>query len=1231
MKKFIALLLTLIMVFTMLPSAALADDPPPTPTPEPTPTETPAPTPGITPPAPPAGYVLFKSKDDFFETVYVDGDPHTLAYDLLINRSAKGIIANEYVDGEFSVQKMYVLHVPYLSGYEGDAKSFVCTNHTIIQGESFGDMDPYDFMDDPDVCNGVKADNSLMIPDLNGPTGELHIGTLPEEQTSTIDGIPITLPKVDVYRTAEFLKWGLYDNPTRFGVTDGAAMGIAVASAILLFVPGVGELVAIGSALTLIGSSLTIVDGIGKLTNPGEGGTQYLNLISYKYRYRIVIDNCVEYHISKIVYYDHWELVDNYIGTEYFRRKSIAFTDLPVWPKLPNGNDAVRAGWTMENMIASSLSQSPYFYTTDSPSGPNTDMVDTVLKPFRLVYCYPGYHDEIDTDNNHYCDLCGEPFVLSAPELNAAPAGQGSIRLSWNAINGATGYEIFYSNSENGVYYPIDIPRPDTEYTDSTVAVGATRYYKIRAYAAMPNTVTNYSVCSNIVSAVATLGKPEINAESVDYITNRVTWDSLPSADGYEVYYSNSPIGVYAKAGEVEAPATSFDHSALITGNTYYYKVIAYYLYPNGEKLYSPFSDIYSAIPELNTPVLVEADSEGYDSVTLDWNPVVGALGYRVSCSTDPDTIDEFIEINSIATSFTATGLETGVTYYFRVQAFRSYHCSDYSNRLSSVPIPATPTITRAVSTGYNSILLSWPSVEGATGYEIRNSAGDVLIGTTASTSFTETGLSTGITYYYKIRAYTTVNNNKIYSAYSAIASATTQLTKPTLISAVSASYTSNTLLWSQVDGASGYEISVSDSETGTYTVIADINSPTTTSYTHSGLTTGNIYYYKVRAYRMVNGNKLYSDYSNHDSAVPALDTPNLNSVNALCPKSIRLEWSTVPGAMGYSVYHYNIGGGTYSLVNSTTLTYYTDKDLTTGTSYSYKVRAYRIVNGVYVYSGYSNYLSNTPTASLSHSYSDCTDTDCNYCGATRTAPGHHYVTMPWVTVGTSGTCKKQLFACSNCSDEYWVYDTSHTWSDDCTDEYCNDCGYHRAAPGHAMSTPLWVAVGQPGVCKIFTNYCTRPGCSYTQIVSTDASHSFPAWSFNSSSHWRSCSECGYQDPSTGAHSYSYSWQNVGTLGTCRRQIATCGCGYSYVSSTDTSHTYNSWTSISSSQHRHSCTTCGYVQDGNHSFSAWSYSTSSVHRRTCSGCGYAQTQSHTWTYVGGGVYRCSVCGGNKVG
>ena len=67
---------------------------------------------------------------------------------------------------------------------------------------------------------------------------------------------------------------------------------------------------------------------------------------------------------------------------------------------------------------------------------------------------------------------------------------------------------------------------------------------------------------------------------------------------------------------------------------------------------------------------------------------------------------------------------------------------------------------------------------------------------------------------------------------------------------------------WGKVSGASGYEIYRSTKKTGTYSRVKSITSGSTTSYTNSGLTSKKGYYYKVKAYRTVNGKKVYSSYS---------------------------------------------------------------------------------------------------------------------------------------------------------------------------------------------------------------------------------------------------------------------------------------------------------------------------------------------------------------------------------
>ena len=50
--------------------------------------------------------------------------------------------------------------------------------------------------------------------------------------------------------------------------------------------------------------------------------------------------------------------------------------------------------------------------------------------------------------------------------------------------------------------------------------------------------------------------------------------------------------------------------------------------------------------------------------------------------------------------------------------------------------------------------------------------------------------------------------------------------------------------------------------DNGKYTLVKTVKSGDTTSYTNTSLTKGKTYYYKVKAYKVVNGSNIYSDYS---------------------------------------------------------------------------------------------------------------------------------------------------------------------------------------------------------------------------------------------------------------------------------------------------------------------------------------------------------------------------------
>ena len=171
---------------------------------------------------------------------------------------------------------------------------------------------------------------------------------------------------------------------------------------------------------------------------------------------------------------------------------------------------------------------------------------------------------------------------------------------------------------------------------------------------------------------------------------------------------------------------------------------------------------------------------------------------------------------------------------------------------------PATPASVRAVSASYSSIKTTWGAVTGATAYRVYSATSSTgiysYVSTTTSTSFTNTGLITGNTYYYKVRAYSTVGTTKVFSKYSAVVSAKPIPATPASVKAVPVSDSSIKTTWGAVAGANGYRVYRSTSSTGIYTLAA---TATSTSFTNTGLTAGRAYYYKIRAYNTVGTTKV--------------------------------------------------------------------------------------------------------------------------------------------------------------------------------------------------------------------------------------------------------------------------------------------------------------------------------------------------------------------------------------
>lgn len=359
----------------------------------------------------------------------------------------------------------------------------------------------------------------------------------------------------------------------------------------------------------------------------------------------------------------------------------------------------------------------------------------------------------------------------------------------------------------------------------------------------------------------------------------------------------------------------------------------------------------------LSTPNKPNIARSTYKSLTLSWSGTSGASGYYVyRANSKGGTYSKVGATNK--RSFIDTGLVTKKTYYYKIKAYRDevtgIKVSSYSPISSQNTILSAVKNLKASSPEYTKIKLTWSAAGGANSYYIYRATSEKgtykKIATATGTSYTDDKLTFNKTYYYKVKTFRKQDSGNVTSAYSSVVTKKPSLTKPKGIKVSTSSYDKIKLTWNKVTGAKGYIIFRSTSKNGSYKKITSV---TNTSYTNSKLKTGTTYYYKIQAYRKSGKKTITSSYSETHSKKTTLSKTSKVTATA-GKKKATIKWTKVTGATGYEIYR-AIGTGDYTKIKSTSKTSYTNKSLKTNSTYSYKIKAYRTVNGKKVYSSYSS------------------------------------------------------------------------------------------------------------------------------------------------------------------------------------------------------------------------------------------------------------------------------------
>ena len=359
-------------------------------------------------------------------------------------------------------------------------------------------------------------------------------------------------------------------------------------------------------------------------------------------------------------------------------------------------------------------------------------------------------HDYVDGT----CTRCGEEeVVLTSPTVKASIIkASGKIKLSWDAVEGAKGYKVYYS-TDGGDTYTLLKKVSGTSLNHTSAKAGNTYHYYVVALNA-EGTESEMDE-DKVVFIKCKLAQPSITVSNIASSGKiRIQWEKISGASKYEVYVSTDGGDTYSLLGS--SSSTKLNHSSAEAGVKYRYKVMATGKNSDGNRAYSEYSSAKNRTCDLAQPkIKLSANSAGKNKIA--WKHIDGAVKYEVYRSTDGG--DNYSKLTTTYNnSVVNTSSEVGKTYYYKVKAIaentdaNSAFSSAKSRKVEKAGPEVSVTLTSA-----GKPKLSWDKVSGASKYKVLVSTDGgysfTTLKTTTSTSLTHSSAEAGTTYQYVVKA----------------------------------------------------------------------------------------------------------------------------------------------------------------------------------------------------------------------------------------------------------------------------------------------------------------------------------------------------------------------------------------------------------------------------------------------------------------------------------------------
>ena len=290
-----------------------------------------------------------------------------------------------------------------------------------------------------------------------------------------------------------------------------------------------------------------------------------------------------------------------------------------------------------------------------------------------------------------------------------------------------------------------------------------------------------------------------------------------------------------------------------------------------------------------------------------------------------------------------------------------SFYRLDSSFEILAPPSLAKPTNLAASSIAATQLVVAWADISGETSYSVERKTGlagswaQIGLTTVSSTTFTDTGVSLGNNYFYRVSA---INGALTSPVSDELAVSVSPPASPSPLTATANSTSAITLVWPNVEAESGYKIERGTSSTGPWTQVATPAANVTT-YQNSSLTQSTTYYFRIRSTNGI-GDSAYSAVASATTLAAPPASPSIFYVSSNLSYQIVLAWTDVSFETNYVLERAPTSTGAWTelaTLPANTVSY-TDATVAASTLYYYRLKAVNTAGSSAYYS-----ISNTTPA----------------------------------------------------------------------------------------------------------------------------------------------------------------------------------------------------------------------------------------------------------------------------